>query len=171
MADDAPQHALPLAPPPCENSRVRTLPFLLCAQLACASSARNVEIENGVQEAPLPNGSPQTALPLPLGVEVQGAVGCGQVGWYRIEVPNQRALRVTIHGQAQENALGATATLTVTAINGLELGNMMIPVFARAPNWDPREQAFPPVPAGPYLARVNVDPNGCQRLAYRLTIQ
>lgn len=150
---------------------MRTLPLLLGALLGCATTTRTVEIENGVQEAPLPNSTPQTAQPLPLGVEVQGAIACGQVGWYRIEVPSQRPLRVTIHGQAQENALGATATLAVTAINGLELGNMMIPVFARSPNWDPREQTFPPVPAGPYLARVTVDPNGCQRLAYRLTIQ
>lgn len=150
---------------------MRTLPFALCALLGCASSAQHVEIENGSQEAPLPNGTPQTAQPLPLGVEVTGAIACGQVGWYRVEVPSQRPLRVTIHGQAQENALGATATLAVTAINGLELGNMMIPVFARSPNWDPRAQTFPPVPAGPYLARVSVDPNGCQRLAYRLMIQ
>lgn len=139
--------------------------------LGCASTAPSVVIENGSIEAPLPNGSPQTALPLPLGREIDGAVACGQVAWYRIDVPSQRPLRATIHGQAQENALGATATLTVTAINGMELGSMMIPVFARSPNWDPREQTFPPVPAGPYLARVSVDPNGCQRLAYRMIIQ
>ena len=52
-----------------------------------------------------------------------------------------------------------------------ELVEALIPVFARSPNWDPREQTFPPVPAGPYLARVTVDPNGCQRLAYRMIIQ
>lgn len=150
--------------------RTHLIVALLLAQ-GCGSSTQNVVIENGQAEPPLPNGSPQTAQPLPLGTEIHGAIGCGQVGWYRIEVPNQRPLRVTIHGQAHENALGATATLAVTAMNGLELGRMMIPVFARSPNWDPREQTFPPVPPGPYLARVSVDPNGCQRLGYRMVIE
>ena len=150
---------------------MRTSSLLAALLLGCASSTQNAVIENGMEEPALPNGSPQTALPMPLGTEVHGSIACGQVGWYRIDVPSQRPLRATIHGQAQENALGATATLSVTAMNGMELGRMMIPVFARSPNWDPREQTFPPVPAGPYLARVSVDPNGCQRVAYRMIIR
>ena len=70
-------------------------------------------------------------------------------------------------------AKGATATVTFIdpAMGNLELGNMVLPVFARAPNWDPREQQCMPPHPGTYYARVTVDPNGCQRIALRMTLQ
>lgn len=135
---------------------------------ACASTSSNVYADQ--QEPQLPNSTMQTAQPLVPGEETTGALACGQVAWYRIACPDGRAMTMRIFGQAQENALGATATLTVVAPNGQAMGQLMIPVFARAPNWDPREQTFQPPAPGTFFARVQLDPNGCQRVGYRLSI-
>lgn len=122
-------------------------------------------------EPQLPNSTPQTAVPLPTGLEVSGQLGCGQVAWYSITLPETRVLTMTVHGQALENALGATVSLAFTAANGMELGRMTLPIFARSPNWDPREQQFQPPAPGTYLVRAAVDPNGCQRVAMRLMLR
>ncbi len=119
----------------------------------------------------LPNSSMETAIPLVPGEETTGAIGCGQVAWYRVSMPDARPVTVHILGQAQENSLGATATLSVHAPQGQVLGQLLIPVFARAPNWDPREQPFAPPAPGAYFASVRLDPNGCQRVAYRLALR
>ncbi len=119
----------------------------------------------------LPNGAMETAIPLVPGEEITGAIGCGQVAWYRVSMPDARPVTVHILGQAQENSLGATATLSVHAPQGQVLGQLLIPVFARAPNWDPREQPFAPPAPGAYFASVRLDPNGCQRVAYRLALR
>lgn len=113
----------------------------------------------------------QTAQPLVPGEETRGALACGQVAFYRIACPDGRPITLRILGQAEETALGATATLTVMAPTGQALGQMIIPVFARSPNWDPREQTFQPPAPGSYVARVQLDPDGCQRVAYRLSIR
>ena len=78
---------------------------------------------------------------------------------------------MNVFGQALENALGATATLAFVEPSGVELGRLMLPVFARSPNWDPREQHFIAPHPGTFYARVTLDPNGCQRVAYRLTLR
>ena len=145
----------------------RVAPALLLA--ACASTATTSTIVTE-PEPQLPNSTPQTALPLPIGMEVTGQLGCGQVAWYQIILPDTRPLTMSVHGQALENALGATATLAFVEPAGLELGRLMLPVFARSPNWDPREQHFIPPHPGTFFARVTLDPNGCQRVAFRLTL-
>lgn len=122
-------------------------------------------------EPPLPNGTPQTAMALPVGLEVHGQLGCGQVAWYSLTLPETRIVTMNVHGQALENALGATVTLAFTLPTGQELGRMTLPVFARSPNWDPREQRFQPPAPGTYLVRASVDPNGCQRVALRLVLR
>lgn len=119
----------------------------------------------------LPNSAMETAIPLVPGEEITGAIGCGQVAWYRVSMPDARPVTMHILGQAQENSLGATATLSVHAPQGQVLGQLLIPVFARAPNWDPREQPFAPPAPGAYFASVRLDPNGCQRVAYRLALR
>jgi hypothetical protein len=106
-----------------------------------------------------------------VGIEVGGILGCGQVAWYRLIVTDARPITMTVLGQALESALGATATVTFVAPTGQELGNMVLPVFARAPNWDPREQSFAPPMPGAYLARVTLDANGCQRVHLRMTLR
>lgn len=122
-------------------------------------------------EAPLPNGAMETAQPMVPGEELNGVLGCGQVAWYRVSMPDARPVTMHILGQAQENSLGATATLSVHAPQGQVLGQLLIPVFARSPNWDPREQPFAPPAPGVYFASVRLDPNGCQRVAYRLALR
>ncbi|MBL8601175.1 MAG: hypothetical protein JNK72_04570 [Myxococcales bacterium] len=124
-----------------------------------------------VADGPLPNSTLQTSIPLVPGEETMGALGCGQTAWFRIATPTVRPYIVSILGQAQENSLGATATLTVTDANGAAFGSLLIPVFARAPNWDPRQQPFVPPAPGSYYTRVTLDPNGCQRVAFRLSIR
>jgi hypothetical protein len=78
---------------------------------------------------------------------------------------------MTVYGQGLESALGATATVTFVAPTGQEIGNMVLPIFARSPNWDPREQSFGPPMPGTYLARVTLDPNGCQRVNLRMLLR
>lgn len=146
--------------------------FAATAMLGCAttSTVQNAELPtSSAPEAPLPNGTAQAAEPLTPGIERDGSLGCGQSAWYRVTVPGGN-VTLRVLGQAQENSLGATATLTVHALTGQPLGEMMIPVFARAPNWDPREQSFM-VPTGTYLAEVRLDANSCQRVAYRLSFR
>lgn len=146
--------------------------FAATAVLGCATTqtVQNAELPaSSPNEAPLPNGTAQSAEPLTPGIERDGSLGCGQSAWYRVTVPGGNVV-LRVLGQAQENALGATATLTVHALTGQPLGQMMIPVFARAPNWDPREESFT-VPTGTYLAEVRLDPNSCQRVAYRLSFR
>lgn len=154
-------------------------PAWILAALATAScattnnAATGYEITAAPAEPPLPNATPERAIPLPMGLEVSGSIGCGQVGWYSLILPASRPLTMRVWGQALENALGATATVTFIdpAMGNAVLGQMVLPVFARAPNWDPREQQFLPPHGGTYYARVTVDPNGCQRVALRLTLQ
>lgn len=149
----------------------RAIALLLLAPLtACATTGTGATF--AVEpEPPLPNGTAQTAIPLPVGIEVNGQFGCGQVGWYSLTLPDTRVLTMTVHGQALENALGATVSLGIGEPTGQPLGGMTLPVFARSPNWDPREQQFQPPHPGTYLVRVAVDPNGCQRVAMRLTLR
>jgi hypothetical protein len=148
----------------------------LAAGLLLASCATTTGVYDGTTTTPepqLPNSTPQTAVPLPVGLEVQGTFGCGQVAWFSITLPETRVLTMRVLGQALENALGATATVAFIdpAANMTELGNMVLPVFARSPNWDPREQQFLPPHPGTYYARVTVDPNGCQRIGLRMTLR
>jgi hypothetical protein len=156
-----------------KNARVLLVASLLAA--SCATTAANPfdGVSSPSAEPPLPNSTPQTAVALPVGLEVTGSIGCGQVAWYQLIVPSPRVITMRAYGQALEHALGATATVTFIdpAMGNLELGNMVLPVFARAPNWDPREQQFMPPHPGTYYARVTVDPNGCQRVALRMTLQ
>ncbi len=146
-----------------------------CAlMLGCASTGATQEatLEASINdEAPLPNGSMETARPMVPGEELTGVLGCGQVAWYRVSMPDARPVTMHILGQAQENSLGATATLSVHAPQGQVLGQLLIPVFARSPNWDPREQPFAPPAPGVYFASVRLDPNGCQRVAFRLALR
>lgn len=142
--------------------------------LGCASSGavQQATLEASTnEEAPLPNGSMETAQPLVPGEELHGVLGCGQVAWYRVSMPDARPVTMHILGQAQENSLGATATLSVHAPQGQVLGQLLIPVFARSPNWDPREQPFAAPAPGVYFASVRIDPNGCQRVAFRLALR
>jgi hypothetical protein len=142
--------------------------------LGCASTGATQEatLEASINdEAPLPNGSMETARPMVPGEELNGVLGCGQVAWYRVSLPDARPVTMHILGQAQENSLGATATLSVHAPQGQVLGQLLIPVFARSPNWDPREQPFAPPAPGVYFASVRLDPNGCQRVAFRLALR
>lgn len=142
--------------------------------LGCASAGatREATLEASIDdEAPLPNGSMETARPMVPGEELDGVLGCGQVAWYRVSVPDARPVTMHILGQAQENSLGATATLSVHAPQGQVLGQLLIPVFARSPNWDPRAQPFAPPAPGVYFASVRLDPNGCQRVAFRLALR
>jgi hypothetical protein len=149
----------------------RSLVALSLVALSSCATTGTVTTYAVEAEPPLPNSTPQTAIPLPVGLEVNGQLGCGQVAWYALTLPETRVLTMTVYGQALENALGATVALAFVAPTGTELGRMTLPVFARSPNWDPREQQFaPPVP-GTYLARVAVDPNGCQRVALRLMLR
>ena len=148
----------------------RIIPLLLSLLAACASSQSEGTLYQPQAEPQLPNATLQTAAPLTTGVETSGSLGCGQTAWYALPVLTAAPLTMHVYGQALENALGATATLTFVAPNGQELGQMILPVFARSPNWDPREQTFvPPIP-GTYYARVTLDPNGCQRVGYRLRL-
>lgn len=142
----------------------------LTALTACATTgtARSFTVE---PEPPLPNGTPLTAIPLPTGLEVPGQLGCGQVAWYSLTLSDTRLVTMNVHGQALENALGATVTLAITVPTGQELGRLTLPVFARSPNWDPREQQFQPPAPGQYLIRAAVDPSGCQRVALRLMLR
>lgn len=140
-----------------------------CATTGSVNDARLEPSTN--DEAPLPNGAMETAQPLVPGEEINGILGCGQVAWYRVSMPDARPVTVHILGQAQENSLGATATLSVHGPQGQVLGNLLIPVFARSPNWDPREQPFAPPAPGAYFASVRLDPNGCQRVAFRLSLR
>jgi len=137
----------------------------------CATSGSAPVAFATPEVAPLPNNSPANSIPLVPGEETTGALQCGQVAWFRIATPTVRPYVVSILGQAQENSLGATATLTVTDAAARPFGNLLIPVFARAPNWDPREQPFQPPAPGVYFARIALDPNGCQRVAFRLSIR
>lgn len=142
--------------------------------LGCATTGATQEasLEASINdEAPLPNGSMETARPMVPGEELTGVLGCGQVAWYRVSMPDARPVTMHILGQAQENSLGATATLSVHAPQGQVLGQLLIPVFARSPNWDPREQPFAPPLPGVYFASVRLDPNGCQRVAFRLALR
>ena len=142
--------------------------------LGCASTGttNDATLEASINdEAPLPNGSMETARPMVPGEELNGVLGCGQVAWYRVSLPDTRPITMHILGQAQENSLGATATLSVHSIEGQVLGALLIPVFARSPNWDPRAQPFAPPAPGAYLASVRLDPNGCQRVAFRLALR
>lgn len=148
----------------------------LLASLALASCATTTGVTDGVVTTPepqLPNSTPQTAVPLPVGIEVTGSIGCGQTAWFQVILPETRMLTMYARGQALENALGATATVTFIdpAAGMTELGHMVLPVFAVSPNWDPREQQFLPPHPGTYYARVTVDPNGCQRIAMRMTLR
>lgn len=147
----------------------------LAAASGCAANtamSREATLEpSSNDEAALPNGSMETARPMVPGEELDGSIGCGQVAWYRLSMPDARPVTVHILGQAQENSLGATATLTVHAPQGQPLGQLLIPVFARSPNWDPREQPFAPPAPGVYFASVRLDPNGCQRVAFRLALR
>lgn len=141
---------------------------------ACASTGtvQQASLEASTNdEAPLPNGAMETAQPMVPGEELNGVLGCGQVAWYRVSMPDARPITMHILGQAQENSLGATATLSVHAPQGQVLGQLLIPVFARSPNWDPRAQPFAPPAPGVYFASVRLDPNGCQRVAYRLSLR
>jgi hypothetical protein len=148
------------------------LATLLLLPLGCATASGPAPVAFATPEAaPLPNATLATSIPLVPGEETTGALQCGQVAWYRIATPTVRPYVVTILGQAQENSLGATATLTVTDAAGRAFGNLLIPVFARAPNWDPRQQPFQPPAPGVYFARIQIDPNGCQRVSYRLSIR
>ncbi len=122
-------------------------------------------------EPPLPNGTMATAAMLTRTVESTGALGCGQTAWYSIALASTAPVTVTILGQAQESALGATASVDVVAANGIALGQVLIPVYARSPEWDPREQSFQPPLPGTYYLRVQEDPQSCQRLAFRLLIR
>jgi hypothetical protein len=140
-----------------------------CATTRATSDAMLEPSTN--EEAPLPNGSMQTARPMVPGEELTGILGCGQVAWYRLSMPDARPITVHILGQAQEHSLGATATLSVHAPTGEVMGQLLIPVFARSPNWDPREQPFAPPAPGVYFASVRLDPNGCQRVAFRLALR
>lgn len=142
--------------------------------MGCASTrvTQEAALEASTNETfALPNSTMETAIPLVPGEETTGALGCGQVAWYRVSAPDTRPVVMHILGQAQENSLGATATLSVHAPQGQVLGQLLIPVFARAPNWDPREQPFAPPMPGAYFASVRLDPNGCQRVAYRLALR
>ncbi|MFO0608948.1 MAG: hypothetical protein U0324_37625 [Polyangiales bacterium] len=147
-----------------------SLPFLLASLASCATTGTTPTY--AVEPEPqLPNSTPQTALPLPTGIEVSGQLGCGQVAWYSLTLPDTRVIAMNVYGQALENALGATVTLAITVPTGQELGRMTLPVFARSPNWDPREQQFQPPAPGQYFVRAAVDPNGCQRVAMRLMLR
>ena len=142
--------------------------------LGCATTGvtQDATLEASINdEAPLPNGSMETARPMVPGEELTGVLGCGQVAWYRVSLPVMRPVSMHILGQAQENSLGATATLSVHLPQGQVLGQLLIPVFARSPNWDPREQPFAPPSPGAYFASVRLDPNGCQRVAFRLALR
>ncbi len=148
----------------------------LSAALSLASCATASTVHDGVVTTPepqLPNSTPQTAIPLPVGIEFNGSVGCGQTAWFQVILPETRVLTMYARGQALENALGATATVTFIdpAAGMAELGHMVLPVFAVSPNWDPREQQFLPPHPGTYYARVTVDPNGCQRLGLRMMLR
>ncbi len=150
--------------------------LVLSLTLLAASCATTHAVPDGVvttPEPPLPNSTPQTAIALPVGLEVTGTIGCGQVAWYQVILPATRVVTMRTLGQALENALGATATVTFIdpTANMLELGHMVLPVFAQSPNWDPREQQFLPPHPGTYFARVTVDPNGCQRIGLRMTLR
>ena len=146
--------------------------FVLAYGCASTGTVQNFTLESSAPDlTPLPNGAMQTAQPLVPGEEITGSLGCGQVAWYRVGATSTRPVTIRILGQAQENALGATATLTVHAGEGTPLGQLLIPVFARAPNWDPREQPFAPPAPGVYFASVRLDPNGCQRVAFRLALR
>ena len=142
--------------------------------LGCSTTGatQNFTLESSPADGtPLPNGAMQSALPLVPGEEISGTLNCGQVAWYRVGATSQQPMTIRILGQAQENALGATATLTVHSDQGAALGELLIPVFSRAPNWDPREQPFAPPAPGVYFASVRLDPNGCQRVAFRLALR
>ena len=91
------------------------LATLLLLPLGCATASGPAPVAFATPEAaPLPNATLATSIPLVPGEETTGALQCGQVAWYRIATPTVRPYVVTILGQAQENSLGATATLTVT---------------------------------------------------------
>lgn len=148
--------------------------FCGAALLGCASTGANREATleaSSNEEASLPNGSMETAQPMVPGEEISGVLGCGQVAWYRLSMPDARPITMHVLGQAQENSLGATATLSVHAPQGQVVGQLLIPVFARSPNWDPRDQPFAPPAPGVYFASVRLDPNGCQRVAFRLALR
>lgn len=151
-----------------------TVAVLGALWVGCASTRATQEasLEASTNETfALPNSTMETAIPLVPGEELTGALGCGQVAWYRVSAPDTRPVVMHILGQAQENSLGATATLSVHAPQGQVLGQLLIPVFARAPNWDPREQPFAPPMPGAYFASIRLDPNGCQRVAFRLALR
>jgi hypothetical protein len=140
--------------------------------LSCAATNPYPELTQAHEpEVSLPNGSPQTAAPLPLGIEVAGMLGCGQTAWYQVIAADSAVHTLTVHGQALENALGATVSIAFVDANSVEMGRMMLPVFARSPNWDPREQAFVAPHPGTYYARATVDPNGCQRVNLRVMLR
>lgn len=146
------------------------LPLVMCAiALGCAGSPATPLAQPSV--VALPNGSMQTAAILTHTQEALGAIECGQTAWYSIALRDTAPVTVSVHGQAQENSLGATVNVSVVAPNGMALGEVLIPVFARSPEWDPREQAFMPPAAGTYYLRVQENPSGCQRLAFRLLIR
>ncbi len=160
---------------PTNTARANRRWVLGCAcLLGCATTGVTQEatLEASTNEvASLPNGSMETAQPMVPGEELSGVLGCGQVAWYRVSMPDVRPVTMHILGQAQENSLGATATLSVHLPQGQVLGQLLIPVFARSPNWDPREQPFAPPSPGAYFASVRLDPNGCQRVAFRLALR
>ncbi|MEZ4406536.1 MAG: hypothetical protein R3A52_08685 [Polyangiales bacterium] len=100
---------------------MRAAPIVLSlSPSACASTSSNVYADQ--QEPLLPNSTMQTAQPLVPG-EDDGRACVRAGGLVPDRVPRRSRDDDADLRQAQENALGATATLTVVAPNGQAMGS------------------------------------------------